>query len=338
MPGCGNDTIPDMRQFTAFMLILSFFPWLLFSGGGEGNDGRILARVNGVPVTARDLQIRMKSTINRTYFHGNLPPEKETQIRRESLDRLIEEELFHQDALKRGIKPNKKAVNREYEKVVARFSSKRIFKDTLKKAGMDEKQLRQRLERDVLIREVQKRQITDRIRVTEQDLRDYYQNNTGKFIKPESVRLQLIFLRVKDPVKEEAWDEKKASAAGLADSLRSGADFAELARRFSDDRYRIKGGHLGEVHRGRLPGEIEKVAFTMTVGEISDPIRTPKGYAIIKVLGRRRPLQLGFDEVKIKLKKDLEKKYRTEERKRWLGELKTGARIEVFTDQEGQPE
>ena len=114
--------------------------------------------------------------------------------------------------------------------------------------------------------------------------------------------------------------------------LAAGADFSELARRFSDDRYRIKGGYLGEIHRGRLDREVEDVAFALSKGQVSAPIKTSTGYSVIKVLDRNESRQLAFTEVRDKLRADLQKKKQAENRDNWIKRLKASAKIEILTD------
>ncbi len=307
-----------------FSFPLSFFP--------AETENPVIVRVNGTAISERDLHEKVNLTINRTYFHKNLSPEKKKEILKQSLEALIEEELMFQESKKQQVKVDKKKVDQQYAKVVQRFPSKEEFKNALKKAGYTEKELKQKINREFLIKGVYKRNIIDKSILTEQELRSYYDTNKNKFKKPETVNLQLILIKIKEPSQEASRQEARQQAESLLIRLKKGEDFGSLASQYSDDMYRIKGGHLGEVHRGRLPKEIEATAFTLKKGEISPPIKTEHGFSIIKLLDKKEARQLTFNEIKNKLKSELEKKRIAQAKKGWITNLKAQAKIEIYID------
>jgi len=296
----------------------------------EKDQDRIIAQVNGRAITEKNLEEKMKATINRMYFHRNLPPEKEIQVKKQALEALILEELFYQEARKQNIKVDKKEINRRFDKITKRFKSRSDFKKALKKKGYTIKDFKKKIKREYLIQEAFRRNVLEKVSLTEEDLRKYYDENKSKFIKPESINLQHILIEVRDPLSEASWQEAHKKITDIYNRLKKGEDFSTLARLYSEDLYRIKGGHLGEVHRGRLSPEIEKKGFSMDKGEISQPIKTEMGYHIIKILDRREARQLAFNEVKEKLRKELEEKFLTEAKNEWISRLKAQAEIEIY--------
>lgn len=291
-----------------------------------------MARVNGRAITEKDLRRRMNATINRMYFHRNLPSQKEKEIKKKALEALIVEELIYQKARQQKIKVDKKEINYRFEKIIRRFKSRSDFKKALKESGYSEKDLKEKLEKEYLIEEAYRQNVLEEIELTEKDLWLYYNENKSKFKKPESINLQHILIKVKDPASEASWQDAKKKAQELIRRLKSGEDFTSLASLYSEDMYRIKGGHLGEVHRGRLVPEIEAVGFSLAKGEISQPIKTEQGFHIIKVLDKKESRQLDFDDIKDKLKKDIQKKYETEARNRWIKKLKSQAKIKIYIE------
>lgn len=302
------------------------------STAAEKSDVDIVARVNGTAITRKDLSEKVNAAVNRTYFHKKLPAEKERQIKKQSLAVLVEEELLYQQARKQEISVDKNEVDRRYQNIVGQFPAKADFKKALERIGYTPKEFRKKIEREFLIQEVYKRNITDQVVLTEAALKDYYEKNKYKFKKPETVNLQLIFIKISDPTSPDSRQEARKRAEDILDRLKGGENFDDLASRYSDDMYRIKGGRLGEVHKGRLPKEIEEAAFSMKIGQISPLIQTTRGYSIIKVLDKSASRQLGFAEIEDKLKKELEKKRLAEVREKWLGRLKAEAQIEVYID------
>ena len=121
--------------------------------------------------------------------------------------------------------------------------------------------------------------IFDSLTLTEDEVQQYYDTNLSQYQTPGQVRASHILLRVDGD--EEA---VTARAAGLAAEARAGADFAELAREHSeDDTNAENGGDLGLFGRGRMVPEFENAAFALAAGEVSDPVRSPFGYHVIKV-------------------------------------------------------
>jgi parvulin-like peptidyl-prolyl isomerase len=123
-------------------------------------------------------------------------------------------------------------------------------------------------------------------------------------------------------------DEKKAK--DILAKLKAGDDFAELATNLSEDNYRVKGGDIGYIHKGRMLPELEDAAFKMKVGDISDPIKADKIWYIIKVEDKKPEHQMSFEEIKGKLKKELEAERASEIGKKWMDDLRAKAKIEVL--------
>jgi len=118
-----------------------------------------------------------------------------------------------------------------------------------------------------------------------------YNNNIEQYSTPEQVRASHILLKTEG--KDDA--AVKATAEGLLKQVRGGADFAELAKKYSeDDSNKANGGDLDYFGRGRMVAEFDQVAFTLEPGKISDVVKTQFGYHIIKVTDKKaattRPL------------------------------------------------
>ncbi len=143
--------------------------------------------------------------------------------------------------------------------------------------------------------------------VTDAQLHAAYSANMDNFRTPERVHLRHIMFKTTD--KTDA--EKKqilAKAQDVLKQLKGGADFAELAKKNSDDSANApKGGDLDWVVKGQMVPEMEKVAFTLQPNQISDVITTPYGYDILQSLGHEGARVKPFDEVKAALTDDLKK-------------------------------
>lgn len=274
-----------------------------------------VATVNGAAITDRDLEQAIDRLIPRATFHGNVTEKKRLEFRDRALDGLIIRELQYQDAQAKGLKPDKKFVKSELKKVRNSYSSKREYRTALEQAGLTEDSLKARFEKDSLVKAVTDRTVTEPARIGAAALKEYYDKNITKFKQPDSVRLRIISTR----------DEKKA--ADILARIKAGEDFGGLAAKMSEDNYRIKGGDIGYIHRGRIYPAIEDVAFRLKQGEVSAPILTEGYWFIVKAEEKQAERQLSFDEVKDKLENDLEKKRAAELTEQWISELRAKAKI-----------
>lgn len=116
--------------------------------------------------------------------------------------------------------------------------------------------------------------------ISEQEIQKYYNENTNLFREPEQVKARHILLKIADKNEEEV----KKQAQALYNRIKTGEDFATLAKQYSEDLSSAKnGGDLGFFPKGQMIKEFEDKAFSMQIGEISEPIKTIFGYHIIKV-------------------------------------------------------
>ena len=141
--------------------------------------------------------------------------------------------------------------------------------------------------------------ISDSLTLTDDEIRQYYDANLSQYQTPGQVRASHILLRIDEDDDGESNEETVAvRAEELAAEARNGADFAELAREHSDDETTAdNGGDLGLFRRGRMVPEFEAAAFTLTAGEISDPVKSAFGYHIINVTEKQEEITQPFDAV-----------------------------------------
>jgi peptidyl-prolyl cis-trans isomerase D len=161
--------------------------------------------------------------------------------------------------------------------------------------------------RDLAILIVDQAKLAQTIQPTEADLLRVYNDNKDTYRTPERVNVQHILLKTndKDPKSDAA---VKAKADGLVKQLRAGANFTDMAKKNSEDPgSAAKGGEYDGVVRGQMVPEFEKAAFSLKIGEISDPVKTTYGYHILKVLAHD-PAQLKlFNDVKAQLEAEYRK-------------------------------
>ncbi len=127
----------------------------------------------------------------------------------------------------------------------------------------------------------------DKIKIPESELKNHYQEHQASFDQPAEVRASHILVSAGDQATEEEKLTAKIKLENFKHDLLQGADFAEIAREHSDDPgSREKGGDLGFFRRGTMVPAFEQAAFKLKPGMLSDPVETPFGYHLIKVMDR----------------------------------------------------
>ena len=147
----------------------------------------------------------------------------------------------------------------------------------LKQEGIPMKEYRERINEEILLRKVRNIEVRSRISVTPGEIRDFYEKNISEFLPPEQLRASHILFLTPVDANKDVERTKRSAAERVLEKIRKGADFAEMARQFSQDPSASKGGDLGVIKRGEVLPNFEKVLFAMKDGEVSDVVRTRAG-------------------------------------------------------------
>jgi peptidyl-prolyl cis-trans isomerase D len=125
------------------------------------------------------------------------------------------------------------------------------------------------------------------VQVSDKEIEEYYQaNQSAKFRKPKEVKVRYILLRPKPDADANQKDALRARAEAIVKEARAGKDFAQLAKRDSDDTSATKGGDLGWMTQGQLPPQLAPI-FELEKGKVSDVIESPMGFQIVKIEGTK---------------------------------------------------
>lgn len=155
--------------------------------------------------------------------------------------------------------------------------------------------------------------VEDEVKISPEELREYYNEQIDRFRTPEEIKVRHILIRTPAPgpdgkVDEQELEEARKKAEEVLAKVRAGGDFAQLAREYSDDPGSAqKGGDLGWVGRGRTVPAFEQAAFALSKGQVSDLVKTTYGFHIIKVEDKReakvRPLEEVADQLRPELRR-----------------------------------
>lgn len=151
---------------------------------------------------------------------------------------------------------------------------------------------------------------TDRVRaqvkVDENELKQYYGQHITEYRVPDRVTVAHVLFKTAGKTSDEISTLEKTARDVLA-QIKSGADFAEMAKKYSEDSSAASGGEIGWIVRGQTVKEFEDAAFSMKPGQVSDLIKTTYGFHIVKVFDKQSAHLQTFEEVKGQIKDQLEK-------------------------------
>lgn len=145
----------------------------------------------------------------------------------------------------------------------------------------------------------------DKVTVTDAEIAERYENNPDNYRQPETVSARHILIKVDPKATPEVVAQKKQEIEKILKKARAGEDFAKLARKYSEDPSKSKGGELGTFERGDMVKPFSDKAFSMKVGQISEPVRTRYGWHIIKVEGHQKAGIKPLEAVKADIRKKL---------------------------------
>lgn len=253
---------------TALMCVATFS-----THGIAADKNAVLAEVGGKKLEAKVLEEQI----------ANLPPQMQMmlvqnpQIKKQFVERWVDTNLLALEAQKT-----------------------KLDQDPAVKNKLDEAKT------FILAQEYVMKEIEKKINVTDDEVKAYFEKNKAEFSEPESVKASHILVKVPQDADEKAWKDAEAKIKDIKKKLDGGADFAKLAQEMSDDPgSKAKGGDLGFFSKGRMVPEFEAAAFALKPGEVSQPVKTPFGYHLIKVVEKKDAHEKSFDEVKDQVKQNL---------------------------------
>lgn len=223
------------------------------------------------------------------------------------------------------------------ETVLRQFVQSIVISDLAKKRGFDKdpgiKEQLQFFADNFLANEFLKREIAQKIIVSDDEMKTYYDARPDEFKTPEMVRARHILVKTDDAASDDEKKMARAKAEQYLKKITSGEDFAKWAGEFSDDLgSRARGGDLGFFPKGRMVKPFEDAAFALNPGEVSGIVETPFGFHIIKVEERREAAVETFDAVKERVRQILYQDRTRNEINNFIDKALRDAKTEFFPD------
>jgi len=185
-----------------------------------------------------------------------------------------------------------------------------VISNLAKKKGFDKNpELKEQLEMlkdNYIAIEYLKKEVVNKVEVSEEDIKSYYEIHKDEFKTPEMVRARHILIKTDTSASDNDKKKSREKAEDILKKIKAGEDFAKLASDLSDDTgSKTNGGELGFFPKGRMVKSFEDAAFSLKPGELSGIVETQFGYHIIKVEEKKESGMEPFDTAKEKIKQKL---------------------------------
>ena len=228
------------------------------------------------------------------------------------VETLINNKVIELEGEKEGIKISNKEINAELDNFIKSYGGEETFNSALEASGISLADFKKDIENYLIVEKI----LGKDIKITEEDMKEYFEENKESFNEEEQVQASHILVK----------DEKTANE--VIEKLNAGEDFAELAKEYSTDEGSAKaGGDLGYFAHGDMVEEFSDAAFKLKEGEISEPVKSEYGYHIIKVTGKKEAKEAKYEDHKEEIKtilfdEEINAKYQD-----WLDETKEKYKI-----------
>jgi peptidyl-prolyl cis-trans isomerase SurA len=262
------------------LLFVVAFVWVTNSHAEVLN--RIVATVDGEPITLKELRTFHQQASQQAML---MPQEGIAGMsERDMLEALIMNKLVTKEVEAQGLKAKDTDVDSYIERIKMQGNlDDEQLKTALASQGMTmesyRKQIADEIGRALLIN----REIGARVNVTPQDIERYYQEHADEYTHAEQVRVRHIFLPLSPMAPSDEAEEVIALIEDIHKRAVAGEDFAVLADTYSKGPGAGQGGDLGYFKKGQMTPEIERVAFSLKAGEVSQPFRDEIGVHLLKV-------------------------------------------------------
>jgi len=282
-------------------------------------------------------------------------PEKINEFKQKLLGQMIDDKILKQEAKKQKIRVSKRDLEEGIKQVKKRFPTDAEFQAELKKEDLTLPQFEDRIEQQLMVMKLIDQEVKSKVMPpSDEEIKAFYEKVQAKMagknlgldkkdedevaslakyltrLSSEQVRARHILVSVD---KNATLDQKSAALKKIKQAqadLKGGADFDATAKKYSDDPgSKNRGGDLGFFARGDMVPEFEKVAFSLNVGQVSDPVLTDFGYHIIKVEEKRASKKVSYDDIKDDLKELLTQKAAQKKYEVWIKDLKDKSNIKI---------
>ena len=294
---------------------------------------RVVAVVNDDVITLTEVQEEGLQAI-RKIVQETLGEERERRLRsteRQILDELILRKLQLQEAKKEKIEATASEVRTAIDELKKRngLTSDEELRVAMSRELLTEEQFRKGIAEQVALTKLVARQVRSKVVVSDEEARRYYDQNQEQFRDIPQVKIRHLLVSVsQQPTREEVMRAKSRIEEAQV-HVKLGARFSTVAKHYSEGPLASSSGEVWTMKRGELAPELEHMAMTMPIGQVSGIITNPAGFHVIQVEERVAGQVIPFDQVKESARGILFDQKAESKFKEWVQNLKAKASVEM---------
>jgi peptidyl-prolyl cis-trans isomerase SurA len=248
---------------------------------------RVVAIVDNDVIMASQLQNRVREVRQTIAKRGAESPPEEV-LTQQVLERLIVENLQLQIGDRSGIRVADDELNQAMEAIAQRNGmSLQQFQSALANDGLTLNDAREQIRREMVINRVRQRRVAERIQISEQEIHNFLSSDLGKLHLSEEFHLANIVIPISENASADEVRAAERKTSEIYQQLRDGKDFAQLAIANSASETALEGGDMGWRKAGQLPAPFDSMLRSLDQGQVTEPVRTPGGFIILKLLEKR---------------------------------------------------
>lgn len=305
--------------------------WIIQPAFGLVAD-RIVAVVNGDVITLHELNSGFEPFQKKieSSYQGKDKEKIIADARVSFLNRMINNLLIEQEAKNTNVTVKDEEVNDAVKDILTRNKmTAEDFEKALKAEGSSVEDYKKELKDHIIQMKLVRREVRSTLSISESEIGEYYKKHRDEYEGKEAVRIKQIILLIPKDADVVTRAAIRLRMDGILKRLKAGEPFDALAEQYSQGPTASSSGDIGFVEKGLMLPEVDREAFRLKTGEISDIIETPMGFHIIQVIDRRgagiKPIESVREEILSKIEEQkMEKKF-----EEWLSDLRKRSHIDI---------
>lgn len=244
--------------------------------------------VNEDVITRLELTQRMQAVVQQLKRQGTQLPER-GNLEKQVLERMIQEKLQVQFARESGVQVDDVQLESALQRIAQqnKFESLTAFRAKLEKDGIEFTRFREEIRGEILSVRLREREVDSKLFISDSDIEAYLDNQAKQGKRGEQLHLAHILIVVPEQATAENLRSLQQRAEEALQKLRADAEFAQIAAGYSDARDALQGGQIGWRPSNELPSLFADALAAMKPGQLSDILRSPSGFHILKLIDRR---------------------------------------------------